>query len=113
MINKWLSDLKNGWQNKDIESILSLFDKRVEYWETPYKKVDIAGLKDEWQAIHSQESINLDLSMYSTQGNRHTVKWKLSYTDQHAKPQNWSGIYLIELDDNNKCTYFYQTGEKI
>jgi len=113
MINEWLDKFKNGWLNRDIDRILGIFDEHVEYWETPNKKVDFANLKNEWQAIQSQDSINLDLSVYSSHANRYTVKWKLSYNDQQATQQNWSGIYLVELDNKNKCTYFYQTGEKI
>jgi len=113
MINGWLDKFKNGWLNKDVDTILSLFDEKVEYWETPNKKVDVDGLENEWQAIRSQDNINLELSVFSSHDNRHTIKWRLSYIDQQTIQQNWAGIYLIELNDKNICTYFYQTGEKM
>lgn len=113
MINKWLDNFKTAWLTKDIDAVLNLFDEGVEYWETPNKKVDVTKLKNEWLGIHLQDNISLDLSVYSSQDKRFTVKWRLSYTDQQATQQNWSGIYLVELNNDNKCTYFYQTGEQV
>lgn len=113
MINEWLDRFKDAWVSKDVERVLSLFTDDVVYWETPYKQLQGKdALREEWNAVLSQQSINLDFEVFSSMEDRHTVVWKLTYVGADNMQQNWSGIYLIELDGSGQCRYFHQTGEK-
>lgn len=112
-INKWLDDFKACWVKKDILALLELFSEDLEYWETPYKCLSSKNkIVEERQAIISQQNIELSMSIFSSLENNHTVLWSLSYTTEHIGLQEWAGTYLIMLDPENKCYYFYQTGEK-
>lgn len=113
MIDKWLNDFEAAWVSKNIDQVLSLFSADVEYWETPYQRLEnIKSLKLEWNAITKQQNIHLNLRVFSSLGNKHTVMWNLSYVNESLLPQEWAGVYLIELDQTGKCSYFYQTGQK-
>lgn len=91
---------------------MTLFDQNVAYWETPYRKLqDLQSVRREWQAIDTQQDISLNLRLYSSDGDKHTVAWNLSYRDTSGTLQNWAGLYTVELH-NDKCVYFYQVGER-
>lgn len=113
MINEWLKEFKAGWTAKDIDRVIDLFTDDVEYWETPFKKLENKNdVRDEWQAIIMQSEIDINLSVYSSESSRYAVVWSLSYIDSKSVTQNWAGVYLIELNENAKCVYFYQVGER-
>jgi len=111
-IDKWLQDLSEFWKSKNIEGVLGLFSDDVEYWETPYKKLKSKKeITNEWQSVLSQENLVISTTIFASENNKHSVVWGIAY--DKAKIQHvWAGAYLIELDDNGRCTYFMQTGEK-
>lgn len=112
-IKNWLQTFNNAWSSYNVDKILSLFDPDVEYWETPSKKLQsFEELRSEWREIKRQNDIELTTSIYSSCENKHTVFWKLQYTDNDNKVCLWSGTYLITLNNKGLCIYFHQTGEK-
>lgn len=112
MINEWLSTFKEAWAVKDIDRVLDLFTDDAEYWETPYQQIQgRSALRHEWSVIQGQRNIRLDLTVFSSVNDRHSVLWRLSYEDEKSEIQNWAGTYLIELNSAGKCRYFHQTGE--
>ena len=111
-INEWLEKFKEGWLGKNVEDVLSLFSKDVTYYETPYIKVDSYDqLKEEWSAIREQKDMYLNLQLFTSQENKHTVIWHLGYSTSTSSHRELSGTYLIKLNDEGLCTYFHQTGE--
>ncbi len=111
-IQKWLNDFCDAWKAKDIDSVINLFSDEVEYWETPYKRISSKeDLSIEWKAILKQANLVISTSIFSSEDKKHSVIWGITY--QNVGVQSvWAGTYLIELDDDNKCVYFMQTGEK-
>jgi hypothetical protein len=94
----------------DVSAILTLFDHNVEYYETPYRHLSgLNQIKKEWQTIKHQHQISLDLQLFNSQQNKHTVQWFLDYRDESGQTHRYSGTYLIRLNPDNQCTYFYQT----
>ena len=111
-IEIWLTQFKKAWQDKNIDSVADLFTDDVEYWETPFRKLeDKAQLKSEWQAINDQTNIELDLEDSVSANSEFVVKWSLKYS-ANGELQEWSGLYLIKFDGNGLCNYFYQVGER-
>lgn len=51
MKNNWCEKLKQYWLKKDISSIISLFEENVEYYETPFQKVN--DLELVWKDIET------------------------------------------------------------
>ncbi|MFZ1458916.1 MAG: nuclear transport factor 2 family protein [Candidatus Saccharimonadales bacterium] len=114
MIETWLTAFKDGWKSHDIDAVMALFVDSVEYWETPFQKVEsMSALRREWHAILSQSNIKIDTKVYSSSDNHHTIIWDLQYLDEDSQPQHLSGTYLITLNHDGLCRYFYQTGEKV
>jgi len=114
-IEKWLDKFKNGWTGKNIPAIMKLFSDDIEYWETPYKKlVSVKDIKSEWVGIKNQEDIKVNMTVFSKseQQNTYTVLWNLNYV-LNGLTKKWSGIYLIKINSQGKCSYFYQVGEQI
>ena len=110
-IYTWLSEFEYYWKTRDVDSVLSLFKKDVEYWETPHNKINSFNeLKKEWKVIKYQQNIDLWTRVFSSEGNKHSVKWELTYEKVNG-PLIWAGVYLIELDEKGLCTYFLQVGE--
>jgi len=110
-IDKWLSLFKEAWVSHNIDKVLSLFHSQVVYYETPFCKLDnFAALENSWDAIKKQNDIQLNLKVFCSEGNKHAVLWRLEYT-KSGKLQKYAGSYLIELDKDNKCIYFFHTCE--
>ena len=36
VVDNWLLKLKNGWESKNIELVLELFEKTEKYYERPF-----------------------------------------------------------------------------
>jgi hypothetical protein len=82
-INDWLDKFKEYWQNHNIKGILSLFDKRIIYYETPSVRLSFNELAKEWESIKEQEKISLNFKVTSSQLEKHTVNWKLNYLNEN------------------------------
>ncbi len=113
MITQWLEHFHEAWKLRDINGVMDLFTEDVEYWETPYKlllsKTDVRA---EWQAIMEQEDIDVSWQIFNTSADgRHAITWHLTYAQgQHV--HKLGGVYLIQLDAEGKCNYFYYVGEE-
>lgn len=111
-VEKWLESLKQYWANKDLTNVIALFSDDVEYFETPYTRL---GSKEEilkeWQGVLSQENITLDFSIFTEFEGKSAVIWELSYAKDEIT-HSYKGTYLIGLDNEGLCKYFYQTCEE-
>jgi hypothetical protein len=113
MIEQWLRRFNDAWTSHDADGVIALFSEDVQYYETPFRKLQsIEFIRSEWTAIKNQFDIQLTTSVYSEHDGRYTVKWNLFYSNESHEKKHWAGIYLIELNDGGKCTYFYQVGEQ-
>jgi len=79
-ILNWLNTFQNAWINKDIPVVLSLFSDQIEYWESPYQKVTTKQeIEELWKYIDMQDNIVLSLSLFSSDDDKNTVFWDLTY----------------------------------
>lgn len=114
-IEKWLDDFKANWIDKNVSGVMELFSDDIEYWESPYKKLtSLTDIKSEWVGIAKQDDIKVKTTVFSESEKQDcfTVLWELSYTSKGLR-NNWAGIYLIKLNPEGQCYYFYQTGERV
>jgi ketosteroid isomerase-like protein len=107
MIKEWLQEFRENWKNQEVEEVLELFTDDVTYYETPTEKLSPEELEQEWKEVKQQEDIQLELDLFSSDGNKHTVQWELSYRSKGEK-NHLKGIYLIKLNENGKCKEFWQ-----
>jgi ketosteroid isomerase-like protein len=111
-INKWLDKFENFWKKHEIDKIMNLFTRDVEYWETPFKKLEgIEQVEKEWQGVVNQEKIKLDFEVFSREEDKYCVIWHLKYEDQKGKEEEFAGAYLVRLNPDNKCYYFFHCCE--
>ncbi len=113
-IGLWLKRFKENWQNHNIDGVLSLFDKNVIYYETPFVKLDnFEKLSKQWKEINNQKNVVLDLEIFSSSKNKHSVIWRLQYQNRENVLKFFSGTYLIELNNDGLCTYFHHSCEQL
>lgn len=111
-IATWLDTFRNAWINHDIDSVMTLFAPEVEYWETPFKKLQsIDEVRREWQSIVQQQDIQLETRLFNQRDGKYAVLWNLSYRNLDGITRVVAGTYLIELNTAGLCAYFYHTGE--
>jgi hypothetical protein len=111
MITEWIDTFKSTWLRKDIEEVLTLFSDDVEYWESPFQQVSVGDLPKLWSTILTQENTELSIERLMSGGAQHILRWKLTYDSGNDIAQ-WAGIYIVMLNIDGKCEYFYQVGEK-
>lgn len=110
-INNWLKHYKTYWESQDIDGVLSLFSKDVEYGNFFKTHPNLNSLREEWESIKNQRDINLNYEVFSKEGNKYTVIWDLKYRNPENKVIHLKGTYLIKLNSNDKCIYFFHCGE--
>ncbi len=113
-IEKWLEKFREYWQAQDIKKVMTLFDKNVIYYETPFLKVEgLAKLAKEWEAIKNQRNISVTFEIFSGNKNRYSVIFRLNYLNKENIEQTRGGTYLIELNAAGLCTYFHHSCESV
>lgn len=111
-INKWLDQFVIAWKKRDVDKVLELFTEDIEYWETPFKRlVDSEELKLEWESVKNQNNINIKCEIFLKEGDGYAVKWNLEYLNENRETKKFGGVYLIKLDADSKCYYFFHCGE--
>ena len=104
MIDKWLSDFQMYWMNKDIEALMSLFSEDVQYYETPFIKMeDKNAIEDLWYVIKNHDNINVEFEVFSQQFEKYAVMWKASYNNELSDPVMKKGVLLLRLNDTGEC----------
>ena len=111
-INNWLDKFTTFWKTQDIDGVMGLFTSDVEYWETPFVRIfNSVNLRHEWKNIKNQKNIVINCKVFSKEGDKYTVIWDLNYTDLFGQPKHYKGTYLLRLNPDNKCNYFFHCGE--
>ncbi len=111
-INDWLEKFTTFWKTQDIDRVMSLFTDDVQYWETPFTRVaNSADLRREWENIKNQQNIAINCKVFSKEGNRYAVFWDLEYKDTNNQLKHYKGTYLLRLNSDSKCDYFFHCGE--
>lgn len=108
-IKNWMEAFKSAWLSKDIDAVFDLLSDRVEYWETPFEKMGKGTeLRTAWEEILPLKNMQLEYEIFSidAQSGRYGVRWKFTHDDGDS-----AGAYLIELDEEGLCSYFYHSAQ--
>ena len=104
-----MEKFKSAWLMKNIDALFELLSDDVEYWETPFQRMgkDYA-LRKEWEAILPLKNMSLEYDIFvaDPKHNRYGVKWQFSHTGGAS-----AGTYLIQLNNNGKCNYFFHSSQ--
>jgi len=112
-LNIWLEKFGDAWCNKDIDLIMSLFDKEnITYFESVFNPPVISWreVKKLWEVVPiNQKDITFNYEIISHSENQGIVNWKVSRlfipTNEN---QEINGIFQIRLNKNNQCIFFKQ-----
>jgi ketosteroid isomerase-like protein len=108
-ILNWLKLFEENWKAKNVNGIISLFDKNVVYYESPKLKLNsIDEIRKEWELIKEQDKISLELEVIDKNEDKYIIAWNLSFLNKEGKTENFKGTYEIVLDDNGICIEFKQ-----
>ena len=99
-VEKWCNDLLIFWKKKEIENILNLFDKKVEYYETPNEK--ITDIRKVWEEIKNQDTENIEFTILCQSNNKCVANYII------RGKETYDMVYEIILNENNQCIYFKQ-----
>ena len=99
--NRWCNKLKEYWLQQDIHAILKLFDDQIEYYETPFQKVE--NIESVWKDIETQELISLEYKIVGIKDNTVIVNFVMNDNGNIVDM-----IYEIRLNNLGKCNYFKQ-----
>ena len=103
---KWCSDLHKYWLQKDIDDVLNLFTSDVIYYETPGELIDPKDLRELWNEVKEQEILALNYTINEFKNNIGNVSFTLEEKDRSVEM-----IYIVELNNENKCKNFMQDFE--
>lgn len=112
-INQWLDELKRAWEQHDIEAAVALFTDDVQYFETPFSKVNPERLHDLWSDIRGCIDTKVTCELYAVGGEKHSVIWHATWKNTVGEVQEKGGTYLVTLNDQGKCNYFYRTSMSV
>lgn len=102
-LENWCNNLKKYWSNKEINKILDLFDKNVEYYESPNEKLEtFEKVINTWKEIKSQNIEKIDMQILCREKNKCIANFILKDV------VSYDMIYEIKLNEIGKCIYFKQ-----
>lgn len=100
---KWCNDLKYFWEHQEIESIINLFDEQVVYYENPKMRLaSISEIRKIWEEIKEQNVDSIEFKILCIDHNKCIVNYILN------DKTSYDMIYEIELNQEDKCTFFRQ-----
>ncbi len=106
-IEAWLQKFKKSWVSKDIDTVLELFIEDVEYFETPFQRLEKEELRQEWRSIREQKDIGLEFEVFNSDESRHAVIYRFECVVDGESHRS-EGVYLIELNSEGLCRSFRQ-----
>lgn len=98
-----MNKLKTYWFNKDIDKVVSLFNKTTFYQESPFMKpyTTLEEIRDEWQHVREENIQNIDIDVLAIDGNVVVAEWILKQNDTE-----FVGVYEIKFNESLECIYF-------
>lgn len=96
----WCMELKDNWKQKNIDNIVELFDKDVEYYETPTMKIN--NIRKMWDEIKEQNTNDIEFNIICVDEECCIVNFILKDS------VSYDMIYQIKLNENNKCIFLKQ-----
>jgi hypothetical protein len=102
-IENWLLKLKTYWLNKDIDKVISLFNKTTIYQESPFMRpyTTIEEINKEWQNIKNIDIKEINLRLLALDNYTAIINWHLLQNNEE-----YDGIYEIKFNKNLECIYF-------
>lgn len=107
-----LDTFKRGWEKRDPELILELFDRDAEYREDPFSP-PLAGSNDIralWNHIAAiQAHVEFDAERIWVSGSTVLTSWHAAYTTRASgERRRVRGFMTLELNDDHKVQRFRQ-----
>ena len=100
--NQWCEELLDNWRKKEVDQIVNLFDENAIYYETPTTKINAKEIRKMWEEIKEQNTSKIKFQILCENEKCCIVNFILE------DKVTYDMIYLIKLNEKNKCTFFKQ-----
>ena len=99
----WLNKLSSSVFDKEIDGVISLFEKTTFYQDSPFMSPyeNLEEIKAEWENVKDVDIQNIDMKILVIDGNIIIVEWMVMQNNI-----NYDGIYEIKFNENKECVYF-------
>ena len=104
----WLDLYGKAWQNRDPLLIKDLFSKNATYQEKPFESpmTGIESITKYWLMVaETQENVQFRYNILTVNENLGIAHWSASFLRKQTLV-NLDGIFVVELNSENKCTKF-------
>lgn len=110
----WMKNFMDSWKALDGKKTTEWLSKKVHYYETPdgepCKSWD--EVLDLWIVVpKNQRDIEYSFKILCETEELGVINWRMKrvlITNEGEKKQRIDGIFVISLDEDNKCTFFKQ-----
>lgn len=102
-MNEWLQRFKEYWLNKDVDKVMTLFEKTTFYQETPFMEAytTLDEIREDWNNIKNANIQDIDFKILAKEDLTLIVEWYLKQDDVEL-----DGIYEIKFDNDLNCISF-------
>ncbi|MDD3646933.1 MAG: nuclear transport factor 2 family protein [Candidatus Dojkabacteria bacterium] len=108
----WLNDFGKAWEDRNPEAVIDLLSSDIKYYENALEEPLIGKEKvqEVWQVVpQNQSDVRFSGEVIMIDGNTAIANWKVKRIRQPSgERENIDGIFLFELNDNDKCVLFKQ-----
>jgi hypothetical protein len=107
-----LASFKRGWESRDPEAVLSLFDEHAEYREDPFS-APLTGsnaIRARWNEIAAEQAnVEFDAEGTWVSGSTVLASWHGAHTRRRTSERvRQRGFLTMELSDDRLVTRFRQ-----
>lgn len=94
----WCNQLKDSLEQKNIDTIIELFDKNVEYYKNSTTRLyNTSEIEEDWKELLEEDYPRIDMNIEMQEGDCFILSIKVNI---------YSIIAKIKLNAEGKCTYF-------
>jgi hypothetical protein len=107
----WMGKLETEWKNHNLDGILTLFKKTVEYYEGPFSSPvsSLDDISDLWQETKYQNIEQLNIDMIAFEQGKCAMHWYLKYMDNRdGNIYEMDGTYEVRFNAEGDCVFFKQ-----
>ncbi len=109
--DEWMKKFMEGWKHLDWRAVLSVLDKKVEYYENPIDEPcrDFDEVTKLWSVVaENQRDIEYSYEILACDDEKCLINWRMTRTMLPETKQAIDGSFQAAVNGDGKCTFFKQ-----
>ena len=109
-VQKWFSELRRLWLEKDIAALQALVADEFVYYEDPFEPPILywGELESVWQEVKEQNIKTLSINILIDGEKEGSAQYDFVCLDANGTKHHSRGAYYVKLDDVGKAVEFRQ-----